>query len=167
MDSTTLTRLGGLAAILAGILRGANSFVPSNAPSSGAIAILYLMTDIFILLGIIGIYEFLHQHSRLWGLWGFLLAVIGIAIIRTGTIAGVYLYPIGALCFTAGLSSFAVGAWITRMLPRWVPIFWILSTIIGFIGYFVPGLKVLFTLSGIIFGIGFAGAGINLWKVQK
>jgi hypothetical protein len=167
MDSTTLTRLGGLAAILAGILRGANSFVPSNAPNSGAIAILYLMTDIFILLGIIGIYGFLHQHSRLWGFWGFLLAVLGIAIIRTGTIAGVYLYPIGALCFTAGLSLFAVGAWIARKLPRWVPVFWVLSTIIGFVGYFVPGLKVLFVLSGVIFGIGFAGAGIDLWKIPK
>lgn len=53
MSSTNLIRLGGLAAILAGILRGVNSFVPSDAPS---VAILYLLTDIFILFGIIGIY---------------------------------------------------------------------------------------------------------------
>ncbi len=163
MSSATLIRLGGLAAILAGILRGVNSFFPSNAPSD-AIATLYLITDIFILLGMTGMYGFLHQDSRFWGLFGFILAVTGIAIIRTGTIAGVYLYPIGALCFTVGLSLFAVGSWIARKLPRWVSVFWVLSTIIGFIGYFIPGLNLLFVLSGVIFGVGFVGAGIKMWS---
>jgi hypothetical protein len=166
MSSTTLIRLGGLAAILAGILRGVNSFVPSNAPS-GAIAILYLLTDIFILFGIIGMYGFQHQESRLWGFFGFLLTIIGIAMIRTGAIAGVNLYPIGALIFAAGLSLFAVGSWIASKLPRWVSIFWVLSTIVGFIGYFIPGLNLLFVLSGVIFGIGFAEAGIKLWSATS
>ena len=175
MASATLIRLGGLAAILAGILRGVNSFVPSNASSSAVsselhlalIAILYLLTDIFILFGIIGIYGFLHQESRLWGFFGFLLAIIGIAMIRTGAIAGVNLYPIGALSFTVGLSLFAVGSWIARKLPQWVSIFWVLSMIVGFIGYFIPDLNLLFVISGIIFGIGFAGAGITMWSVTS
>jgi hypothetical protein len=161
MASATLIRLGGLAAILAGILRGINSFVPSNAPSS-AIAILYLVTDIFILFGISGLYGFLHQEVRLWGFFGFLLAIIGIAMIRTGAIAEVNLYPIGALSFTLGLSLFAVGSWIARMLPQWVSIFWVLSMIVGFVGYFIPGLSLLLVISGIIFGTGFAGAGIKM-----
>lgn len=162
MSSATLIRLGGLSAILAGLLRGVNSFIPTSAPS-GAIAILYLLTDIFILFGIIGIYGFLHQESRLWGFFGFLLAITGIALIRTGAIGGVNLYPIGASTFTVGLSLLAVGSWIARKLPHWVSIFWVLSTIVGFIGYFIPGLNLLFVISGIIFGIGFAGAGIKMW----
>jgi hypothetical protein len=166
MASATLIRLGGLAAILAGILRGVNSFVPSNAPS-GAIAILYLLTDIFILFGIIGLYGFMHQEAGLWGFFGFLLAIIGIAMIRTGAIAGVNLYPIGALSFTLGLSLFAVGSWISRKLPQWVSIFWVLSMVVGFVGYFIPGLNLLFVISGIIFGIGFAGAGIRMWSVTS
>jgi hypothetical protein len=109
MSSTNLIRLGGLAAIVAGILRGVNSFVPSSTPSV-TIAILYLLTDIFILFGIIGIYGFQHQESRLWGGFGFLLAIVGIAIIRTGAISGVNLYPIGASTFTVGLSLFAIGS---------------------------------------------------------
>ena len=164
MSSTNLIRLGGLAAILAGILRGVNSFVPSDAPSA---AILHLLTDIFILFGIIGIYGSQHQEARLWGFFGFLLTIIGIAIIRTGAIAGVSLYSIGALVFAAGLSLLAVGSWIARKLPRWVPIFWVLSSIVGFIGYFVPGLSLLFVISGIIFGIGFAGAGIKVWSATS
>jgi hypothetical protein len=166
MSSATLIRLGGLAAIVAGLLRGANSFVPSNLPS-GAIAILYLLTDVFILFGMIGLYGFQHQESRLWGFFGFLLAMIGIAIIRTGTIAGTQLYPIGASIFTVGLSLFAVGSWIAKKLPQWVSVFWIGSAIVGFIGFFIPGLNLLFALSGVIFGISFVGAGIKLWSAQS
>jgi hypothetical protein len=163
MSGKNLIRLGGLAAIVAGILRGINSFIPIDAPS-GAIAVLYLLTDIFLLFGVIGIYGFQHQESRLWGFLGFLLAIIGIATIRTGAIAGVSLYAIGALTFTAGLSSLAVGSWIARRIPQWVSVFWILSTIVGFIGYFVPGFNLLFVISGVIFGIGFAGAGMRIWS---
>jgi hypothetical protein len=166
MTSANLIRLGGLAAILAGILRGVNSFVPSNAPSD-AIAILYLLTDIFILFGIISMYGFQHQESKLWGFFGFLLAIIGIAVIRTGVIAGINLYPIGALTFTVGLSLFAVGSWIARKLPQWVSVFWVLSTIVGFIGYFIPGFNLLFVISGVIFGIGFAGAGVKMWSATS
>jgi hypothetical protein len=93
--------------------------------------------------------------------------MIGTATIRTGTIAGVNLYPVGALTFTAGLSLFAVGSWISRKLPQWVSVFWVLSTIVGIIGYFIPGLNLLFVISGVIFGIGFAGAGIKIWSATS
>jgi hypothetical protein len=73
MSSKNLIRLGGLAAIVAGILRGINSFLPSSNPNV-TIAILYLLTDIFLLFGIMGIYGFQHRESRLWGFCGFLLA---------------------------------------------------------------------------------------------
>jgi hypothetical protein len=151
MSSANLIRLGGLAAIVAGILRGVNSFVPSDAPS---VAILYLLTDIFILFGIIGMYGFLHQEARLWGFFGFLLAIVGIAMIRTGAISGVNLYPIGASIFTVGLSLFAIGSWIAQKLPRWVSVCWVLSTIVGFMGYFIPSLSLLFVISGVIFDRG-------------
>jgi hypothetical protein len=162
MSSTNLIRLGGLSAIVAGILRGINSFLPSSNPNV-TISILYLLTDIFLLFGIMGIYGFQHQESRVWGLCGFLLAIVGIAIIRTGSIAGINLYPSGASIFTVGMSLFAVGSWIAKELPRWVSVLWVLSTIVGFMGYFIPGLDLLFVISGVIFGIGFAGAGIKIW----
>jgi hypothetical protein len=161
MSITNLIRLGGLAAIVAGILRGVSSFLASINPDV-TISILYLLTDIFLLFGIIGIYSFQHQESRMWGLFGFLLAFVGIAIIRTGSISGVNLYPIGASIFTAGMSLFAVGSWLARSLPRWISSLWLLATIVGFMGYFIPGLNLLFVASGVIFGIGFAGAGIKI-----
>jgi hypothetical protein len=55
MSSTNLIRWGGLAAIIAGILRGVNSFLPNFIPGV-TLEFLYLLTDIFILFGIMGIY---------------------------------------------------------------------------------------------------------------
>ncbi len=165
MSSANLIRLGGLAAIMAGILRGVNSFLPSFPDTT--IELLYLLTDIFILFGMIGLYGFQHQESGWWGFFGFLLSIIGIAVIRTGTISGVKMYAIGALIFAVGLSLFAIGSWLAGKLPRWMSVFWILSTIIGFIGYFVPGLNTLFVVSGVLFGVGFAGAGFQVWSLIK
>lgn len=166
MSSANLIRLGGLAAIMAGILRGVNSFLPSSIPVV-QLELLYLLTDILIILGMIGLYRFQHQESKLWGFWGFLLAIIGIAVIRTGTISGVKIYAIGASIFVVGLSLFAIGSWIAHKLPQWISVVWILSTIIGFIGYFVTGLNILFTISGVLFGVGFAGAGLRVWSATS
>jgi hypothetical protein len=164
MSSINLIRLGGLAAIVAGILRGISSFLPSSNNPNLTISILYLLTDIFLLFGIIGIYSFQYRQSRLWGVCGFILAIVGITIIRTGSISGINLYPIGASIFTLGMSLFAVGSWIAGKLPRWVSVLWVLSTIVGFMGYFIPGFYLLFVVSGVIFGIGFAGAGMKIWS---
>jgi hypothetical protein len=167
MSGTNLIRLGGLAAIIAGVIRGINSFLPGSNNPNITISVLYLLTDIFLLFGIMSIYGFQHQESRSWGFFGFILVIVGIAIIRTGSIAEINLYPIGASIFTVGLSLFAVGSWIAKKLPRWVSILWVLSTILGFMGYFIPSLNLLFVASGVIFGIGFAGAGMKIWSATS
>ncbi len=163
MSSANLIRWGGLAAIIAGILRGVNSFLPSSMPVV-QLELLYLLTDIFLLFGLIGLYGFQHQESKSWGFLGFLLAIIGIAVIRTRAIAGVSTYAIGASIFVVGLSLLAIGSWLANKLPRWVAVLWVLSTIIGFIGGFVPGFNLLFAISGVLFGVGFAGAGLKVWS---
>jgi hypothetical protein len=98
------------------------------------------------------------------GIFGFLLAIVraGIIIGPDGSIGSVNMYPVGSLILAAGLILLAVGSWIANKFPRWIPILWVLSTIVGFIGYFSPGLNLLFVISGIIFGIGFAGAGFEM-----
>ena len=166
MSSANLIRLGGLAAIMAGILRGANSFLPSSIPII-QLELLYLLTDIFLLYGMMGLYAFQCQESGLWGFGGFLLAIIGVAVIRTRVIAGVNMYAIGASIFVVGLSLFAVGSWLAAKFPRWVSVVWVLSTVIGFLGYFLPGFNLLFVISGVLFGVGFTGAGLRVWSATS
>jgi hypothetical protein len=161
MSSANLIRFGGLAAMIAGLLRGVNSFLPSSSGLTSEL--LYLLTDIFLVFGVIGLYGFQHQESGWWGFWGFVLAIIGITVIRTGIIAGVKMYAIGALIFAAGLILLALGSWVANKLPRWVAGLWIFSTMLGFIGYFLPGFSVLFAISGVLFGVGFAVGGLQVW----
>jgi hypothetical protein len=166
MSRVTLIRLGGLAAMLAGIFRGISAIVASDPPST-AISVLYLLTDIFLLFGMMGLYSFQLQESKLWGFFGFLLAIVGIMMIRTDEIAAVNLYAVGAVIFAAGLTIFAVGSWMAKKLPKWISACWIISTIVGFVGYFIAGLHLLFIIAGILFGIGFAGAGAKVWSTKS
>lgn len=157
----SLIRLFGLAAIVAGILRGIASFVPGTTPR---VMLLYLVTDVFLLFGSIGLYWFELEEVGLAGTLGFALQIAGILMLigRDVAIFGASIYPIGALIFAAGLDVLAVGSWKAKKFPRWILLLWIISTIAGPIGYFAGGLSVLFVLSGILFGFGFAGAGITV-----
>jgi hypothetical protein len=125
---------------------------------------LYFFTDVFLLLGSIGTYGFQREEIGLTGTLGFLLQVVGalIRITRDVAILGSGAYPVGALMFAACLDLLAAGSWKGKKFPRWILIFWVLSTIVGPIGYFTGGLSVLFVVSGMLFGIAFAGGGITV-----
>jgi len=128
--------------------------------------LLYLFTDVFLLFGSIGLYWFQREEIGLAGTLAFPL-MIGGNLVLIGRDVGIFgdsLYPVGALMFAAGLDLLAVGSWKAKKLSRWILILWILSTIIGPIGYFTGGLSVLFVVSGVLFGFGFALAGITVLR---
>ena len=161
MWKTNLIRVCGLAAVLAGILRGLSSVVPATTPR---IMLFYLLIDVLLLFGSIGLYGFGRDEIGLLGASGVLLAIVAtlILIARDLAIFGESIYPVGALTFAVGLDLLAVGSWRAKKFPRWILLLLILSTVIGPIGFFAGGLSILFVASGILFGIGFAGAGMTI-----
>ena len=164
-EHSNLIRFGGLAAVLAGILRGIASF--TSPSTSVSLQLFYLAIDILLFLGIMGLYGYQRKETGWWGFSGFLLALVGsgLLIVHDVVNAGLnlYLYPIAALLFTMGISVLALVPWILKTLPRWACALLITSTIVGIPGYFIKGLAVLFILSGVIFAIGFIGAGLKVW----
>ena len=158
-----LIRWGGLAAILAGLLRGIASFTPTTA--SVGLQIFYLTIDVLLLLGAIDVYAFQRQETGRWGFIGFLLALIGAGLLLGHDVvnAVAFLYPVAAFLFAVGISVLAIRSWAANMLPRWVSTLLITSTVIGILGFVVKGVDVLFVISGVIFGIGFIGAGLTVW----
>ena len=160
MTSINLLRWGGRAAIFGGVLRGINSFLPIATPAL-ILELMYFLTDICILFGLMGIYGFQHKESGRWGFGGFVLAIIGTGIIigPDGYISGVNMYPVGSLILSAGLILLSIGSWIADRFSRWIPICWTSSTLLGILGYFIPGFSLLFVIAGVLFGLGFAGAG--------
>ena len=161
MGRTNLIRFCGLAAIVAGVLRGIASVIPSTTPR---IMALYFFTDVFLLVGSIGIYGVRSEEIGLTGALGFLLQVVGalILIVRDVAVLGSGAYLVGALMFAAGLDLFAADSWRGKRFPRWILVLLVISTIVGPIGYFSEGLSVLFIVSGMLFGVAFAGGGITV-----
>lgn len=165
MSSATLVRYGGLAAILAGVLRTGVSFIPYSANPGAALELLYLVIDILILLGLLGVYGYEHEEVGWCGFLGFLPALIGTAIITgpDGAIGGVSMYILGSLLISAGLSLLSIASWRANRLPRLVPVLWLLSTAVGVGGFLIGGPAITYMMAGIFFGLAFIGAGVRIW----
>jgi hypothetical protein len=164
MSSSTLIRLGGLAAIIAGLLRGVASVLPDSIPTV-ELELFYVFTDVFILFGLMGLYCFQHEEVGVWGFIGFLTATLGIGSLigPDGEIARVSMYAAGASFFAIGLTILSFGVYKAKKLPGWIPLLWITSTIAGFIGYFAKDYSLLFVISGIMLGVGYSSAGLIIW----
>lgn len=159
-------RLGGFSAILAGALRALASFVPGTTPR---VNVLYFVIDVLLLVGLAALYGFLHARIGLTGRIGLALAMIaaGALIVKDVGILSPQAYPAAALAFTLGLDIFAISSLRAGDLPRWILVLWLASSVLGPLGYFTPKLSVLFVISGLMFGIGFAGAGVEMWRARR
>jgi hypothetical protein len=170
VSSATLIRLGGLAAILAGLLRAVASFLPYSAlkPSAG-LELFYLVIDLLILFGLLGIYAYQHNQVGVIGFIGFLLALIGTAIIvgPDGMIGRADMYVVGSMLITFGLTLFSIACLRTQSLPRAAPLLWILSTVVGVSGFMLKGPPIMMMVAGLAFGLAFIAAGSIIWSDQS
>ena len=162
MIRAKLIRWSGGVAVAAGLLRGGASFTSNS--STLAIGFLYLIIDVLLLLGLVGLYSFQRKKSR-WGLVGFILALCGALLLVVHDLVRMplFIYGTAACLFAIGVSVLALHSWVARTLPRLACAFLITSTLIGIPGYLFKGLALLFVVSGILFGLGFSGAGLAIW----
>ena len=101
MRMNTLVRVGGWAAILAGVLRAAGSFVSGGSEVERQS--LYFIVDLLLLLGVFAAYAQNHEALGRWGAAGFLTTVAGILLVRSSrAVPGLDLYPAGALSVAIG-----------------------------------------------------------------
>lgn len=159
MSRAALIRAGGMTAIVGGVLRAAASFAPSVGSDSER-QLLYLVVDMFLLLGLLGFYELCHQDVGRTGASGFLLALFGLLVVRSSrAIPELDLYPLGALAFAGGLIGLCGSAWRVKTLAVWIPMAFVMSTLVGLVGTVADNSGRLFVLSGVLFGATFAGLG--------
>jgi uncharacterized membrane protein HdeD (DUF308 family) len=157
MSRAALIRAGGMAAIVGGVLRAVASFAPGSEVER---QVLYLVVDMFLLLGLLGFYELRHQDIGRTGALGFLLAVFGLAAVRSSrSIPGLDLYPAGALAFVVGLIAMCGSAWSAKTLAGWVPVAFVVSALLGLVGTVFGNAESLVILSGVSFGAVFAELG--------
>jgi len=166
MNSKTLLRLGAVAAMAAGTLRIAASFIAYSDPTTVAQELFYLVIDLCILYGVLAVYFVQRVEVGSLGFAGFLLALSGVAIIvgPDGSIGDVGMYQVGSASLLLGLTLISIAGWRAARLPRYALATWILSTVLGILGS-LPGAPAIFLLlAGLAFGIGFVGAGARIWS---
>jgi drug/metabolite transporter (DMT)-like permease len=127
---------------------------------------LYLVIDSLLLVSIITLYAYLRRTPRWLSLPGCLLALVGAVLLVGHDVVDALgnLYAVAALLFAIGITLLALGSWVARALPRWTAFLIIASTVVGSIGYFVSAAGFLFVLSGVLFGLGLIGIGLNIWR---
>jgi hypothetical protein len=163
MDRHALVRWAGIAAIAAGTLRGVTALLP--AAQTPAIHLTYLTIDLLLLLAVAGLFTFQREQTGGWGALGALLAVVGAGLLIIDDLFSptFALYPIASVVFALGLGVMALGDWIARTLPRWIPALWLAAIVVGALRLGVAALHPLFVISGLLFAAGFVGAGLYLY----
>jgi hypothetical protein len=162
MKKSSLIALGGSAAMVAALLRAIGAFLPATM-SQPFLQMLYLLTDVFILLGVTGLFSSQYDAVGKLGFGGFLAALIGILVIRSDhAFADMNLYPAGALLLMLGL--IALGSSLRRVgaLSSWIVAAWVLSVILGIAAAAFGTVSALPIAAGVLFAAGFFGAGYEL-----
>lgn len=165
MNAKQLFALSGVAAIAGGLLRILAAFPLITDPVT--LEWLYTAIDVLLLMGLMGIY--LARAVRL----GFLgLASFGVAVTALSFIGGPDADPFEFSTYEEGATALAIAmvglsiAWLQRgERPIWAPLCWFGSVVCVGLLNFIPLLTQYgFMLAGILFGLGFALAGLELLR---
>ncbi len=155
MKTSQFIKWSGVVAIVAGIASIVAAFgVGATTPW------IYWVSNIATLIALIGI--FLHQRDSAgtFGLIAFLVAFVGALFITFA-----YESDTSGIVYALGLVLLAIAVLRAGSFPKWVPWLWIGAIIVGIPGMFLPDMEqLLFLLAAFLFGGGFIGAGIILWK---
>lgn len=163
MNTQQLFVLSGAAAIAGGLLRIFVAFSLVNDPVT--LEWLYTGIDVLLLFGVMGIY--LARAERL----GFLgLASFSVAVAALSFIGGPDADPFGFSTYEQGAAALAIAmvglsiAWLQRgERPIWAPLCWFGSVVAVGAFALVPALASYgLTAAGVLFGLGFALAGMDL-----
>lgn len=166
MTIATLIQLCGLSAILTGLISAVISFIPEETGERyAALEWIFTANNIFLLLGFLGIYLYQVAGSGIWGLIGFLLAVLGAMLsMRATKIAGMEGYEFGGIFIALALIFLSIGSWLAGQFPIWIPGLWVLSILLGLPALFIEAYSRLgLILGGIPFSLGMIGAGFLLF----
>lgn len=162
MSDTALLRVLGMAAVLGGVLRVVSAFIPF-APDQAWLEVLYLVVDVCLLFGLMGIYLAYRSRVGVFGFIAFAIAETGIASIvgPDGVVPayGIDVYQLGVLVITIGLTLFAIVQLVARAGPPWAPLCWIASMLAGVGWSFGGNPEIGFLTGGVFFGLGFVLAG--------
>ena len=156
----SLIRVLGVAAIIGGALRFADSFVTQTF-SAGALAVLYFTTDIFLLLGMAGIYLSRKTTLGVAGTVGVAIFVVGILLVRVSAfgLLGANGYQFAAAGALIGLAILSIEELVRGHGAGAPALLWLSALVFAIAATLGFAPSILMLLAGIAFGAGFIAAG--------
>src|SRR5579884_1230059 len=195
MSSTTLYRLSGISLLIGGLfaaLAAIPVFFTGEDPASpiaATAALLRIIGDLLIVVGLPGVYSRTAQRAGLLGLIGFLSTLVYILItgVVNDTIEAVILpflasaapsllkgsppqgllilFLVGGLLGVVGSVSLGVAMLRTTVLTRWVGLPLIVGVVLNLAGSFL--LPAVGTTSTVLFLLGLAWLGFGVWSSRQ
>ncbi|MDB5707114.1 MAG: hypothetical protein JWN66_4230 [Sphingomonas bacterium] len=161
----TIPRLGGVAAILAGILRAVLIGVPLTTLGPSGLETLYLAIDLAILLGLVGLAVKFGHWLGLWGLIGLIVAAAGLLIIRTGDRTLVpAAYQSGAALLAIGMAAMSAPLLRAPGIGRIAAALLIASPVAGIIGAAAGSTIIASDVATALFSAGLIALGLTLLR---
>jgi hypothetical protein len=164
MKASHLLRLAGASAVIGGALRVAAAFITPE-PGSTTLELLYFVIDLALLFGLFGIYASQYDGLGWLGLIGFVIAMTGLASIvgPDSDVVGINIYATATAVLGIGLAIMSVAMLLYSEMPRWIPALWIGSLLAGIAATTLPVRpQAAFLFAGVLFALGFLGAGVTL-----
>lgn len=154
------------ACVLGGLLRLISSFVGYDSASE-SIEVLYIATDLCLILGLFGFYLACRAKLFWLGHLGFVAAVWGFSFIAgpETDIFGVSVYQLGSPIVGLGVLLLSINMIRANLCGFVAPVSLMASVAIGLISTLVGG-SLLFFLTGALFGVGFMALGIAVWRTS-
>lgn len=161
MQHAAIHRVLGVAAIAGGVLRIVDSFTGSMLGTE-TLDRFYFATDVLLMLGVAGWYFSRAERLGTPGLTGFFVAVFALLMIRSASLFGPHGYMQGAALLLAGLAIMNVLTLFRRDGTILAPMLWLVSLVVAAMAFLASG--PLAAVAGVVFGLGFVAAGIDLWR---
>ena len=151
------------AGMLGGLLRVIASFMPATGPSDH-LELFYVVIDLCLILGLVGIYLAHHLSLSQWGHCGFIISLCAFSFIAgpDTVFFGASAYQLGTPLVGIGLLLLAIGLRSLQSIPSYGADSLLLSVILGIVAT-VLGSSVLFIMSGVLLGIGFIISSYFVW----
>jgi hypothetical protein len=160
-----IIRVGGVCAVAGGLLRIFNAFT-TEVLTKGTLAVLYFVTDVLLLAGIVGLWFYQRAALDLIAKTGLAIFVAGILTIRVSAF-GVGTYEIGAAISLLGISIYSLNALLRGPTSSLAPVLWIIALAAGIASDVSTAPVILRAVAAVAFGAGFAVSGSDMLRGRR
>ncbi len=164
MLASGLVRLGGLAAMLAGVVFLVDEILGLMNPAP-YLDVMFVVAMLFVLAGMVGFHALQQGHYGRLGWVGFyaivvgvLAQVLGLVLLLLGSMALLWLIPVATLAVLVGFALYGVATLRARVLPRWCGV----ALIVAF-----PAAIALGTYAYFWLGLVWLALGYVLWRQRS